>query len=219
MPPQTPPRYLISVILAHQPVLVVGGGPVAARKVRRLVRSRARVTLVAPVVTDELATLADAGALTWHPRPYRAGDVAGQALVFTATGQPDTDRAVVAAARAVGTLVNCADQAIGGDFDLPALLERGPLQVAVSTAGAAPGFAATLARELEAQLSPSLGDYVSLLDELRQELRRRHPDDPTARQRAFGAALGAAQARLQAEAGALAEARALLRRAAGLDER
>jgi siroheme synthase-like protein len=217
MPASPPPRYPISVSLTNQPVLVVGGGPVAARKVRRLVRSRARVTLVAPLVTDELATLADAGALRWHPRPYRAGDVAGQALVFTATGQPDTDRAVVAAARAVGTLVNCADQAIGGDFDLPALLERGPLQVTVSTAGAAPGLAARLVRELARHVPEALGDYVGLLDEVRQALRERHPGDPAARQRAFAAALDCVEARAAAEAGERERARTLISHAAGLD--
>jgi siroheme synthase-like protein len=202
-------------------VLVVGGGPVAARKVLRLLGAGARVTLVAPVIADELRALADAGALTWRARAFDSGDVAGQALVFTATGRPDTDRAVVSAARAVGTLVNCADHAepgLAGDFELPALLERGPLQVAVSTSGAAPGFAAALARELEAHVTEALGDYVGLLAEVRQALRQQHPDDAAARQRAFAAALACHEARTQAEAGALEEARTLLRRAAGLDE-
>ncbi len=198
-------------------MLVTGGGPVAARKVLRLLRAGARVTLVAPVVTEELRALADAGALTWHGRGFQARDVAGKTLVFTATGQADTDRAVVSAARAVGTLVNSADRSIPGDFDLPALLERGPLQVAVSTAGAAPGFAATLAKELGEHVPQALGGYVALLHEVRQALRDALPDDPKTRQARFAAALGSEEARRLAEAGDEAAARARLRQEAGLE--
>ena len=208
-----PPRYPISLSLQEQPVLVVGGGKVATRKVLRLLRAGARVTLVSPVVTDELRALADAGAVDWQGRAFHARDVAGRTLVFTATGQTDTDRAVVSAARAVGTLVNSADQAIPGDFDLPALLERGRLQVAVSTSGAAPGFAATLRDELGAAVPDALGDYVALLEGLRQDLRERFPEDPRARQKRFTAALDSGAARDQALAGDLDAARQTLRAA------
>ena len=209
--PDRPTRYPISLNLSDQPVLVVGGGKVAARKVLRLLRAGAQVTLVSPVVTEELEALATAGALRWLGRAFHARDVAGKALVFTATGREDTDRAVASSARAVGTLVNSADQAVAGDFDLPALLERGPLQVAVSTSGAAPGFAATLARELSASVPEELGTYVELLDEVRLALRERFAEDGGARQKRFAAALACDEARAHAAAGRVDQARQALR--------
>ena len=197
-------------------MLVVGGGPVAARKVLRLLRSGARVTLVSPVATESLRALADAGAIQWEARGFRAGDVAGRTLVFTATGRADTDHAVVMAARAVGTLVNSADQACPGDFEVPALLERGPLQVTVSTSGAAPGFAAILADELGETLSEMLGDYVRLLDEARRALRAKYPEEGPARRSAFARALGCEEARTRAVQGDIEGARSLLWEAVGL---
>lgn len=211
-----PSRYPIFISLVGQPVLVVGGGAVALRKVLRLLDAGARVTLVAPVVADELRALSDAGALEWHGRAFRAGDVAGRCLVFTATGTAATDLAVVSAARAVGTLVNSADQETAGDFDLPALVDKGPLQVAVYSGGAAPGFSAVLAKEIGEQLPAHLPDYLRLLEEVRLALRERFPEEPKKRQRRFAEALEHQEARRLAEAGQLDAARAALQAAAGL---
>jgi len=191
---------------------------VAARKLLRLLRAGARVTLVSPAVTEELRALADAGAVSWEARPFRAGDVAGRTLVFTATGNVETDHAVVMAARAVSTLVGSADQACPGDFEVPALVDRGLLQVAVSTGGAAPGFAAILAREIGEEISEALGDYVGLLDEVRRTLRERYPDNGRTRRSAFARVLACEQARARAVEGDLDGARAALWEAAGLPE-
>lgn len=212
-----PSLYPIFLDLEGKQVLVVGGGPVALRKVLRLLEAGARVTLVAPVVADELRAFANAGALQWHGRAFGAGDVAGRCLVFTATGRTETDREVVLAARAVGTPVNVADQETSGDFHLPALTGQGPLKVAVSTGGSAPGFAAVLVRELGASLAPGLGDYVRLLDAVRAALRDRFPDDSKLRQRLFAEVLDHSEARRLAEAGDLPAARAALAGVVGID--
>lgn len=213
--PSAPPRYPIALNLEGAPVLVVGGGAVAGRKVLRLLRSGAKVTLVSPAVTEELRALAEAGAIRWEARPFRAGDVAGRLLVFTATGNRATDQLVVMAARAVGTLVNSADQSCPGDFELPGLHEQGRLQVAVFTRGAAPGFAAKLAHEIGEELADGLGEYVSLLAEARAVLRARHPEDSRTRRAAFARGLESAEARQLAEAGEVEAARSVLWEAIG----
>lgn len=199
--------YPVALRLRDRPVLVVGGGPVAARKVRRLLDCGARVTLIAPEAVAELAGLAEAGTLRWHLRPFESGDVQGYDLVFAASGVAAVDQAVAMAARAARIWLNAADSGVQGDLDLPALLRRGELTVTVSTGGAAPGFAAALAAELGGHLSDRVGDYVALLQDLRAQLRVRFPDDAPLRQLAFAAALACVEARGHAEGGRPDEAR------------
>ena len=207
------PLYPVALRLRDKPVLVVGGGPVAARKVRRLLDCGAQVTLVSLTATRELEEAASQGAIVWHRRSFAPADVEGAMLVLTATGNEAVDASVAAAAQGRSLWVNVADSAVTGDVQLPALVRQGGVTVTVSTGGAAPGFAARLVRELEAQLG-EVGPYVELLDELRQELRQRFPDEPARRQRAFGAALDCADARTHAEQGRREEARQALRSAA-----
>ena len=208
------PRYPILVRLTDTPVLVVGGGPVAARKVRRLLASGARVTVVAPAAQGEISSLAQSGALRWHARPFAFGDVRGARLVFAATGDAAVDDAVVGAARKFSCWVNAADSEQESDFDLPAVVHKGLLQVAVSTGGAAPGVAARVVREIGDRLPEGIGDYVTLLQEVRDELRRRAPDDRVLRQQAFAAALHCGEGQALAEKGELEAARGALWQAA-----
>ncbi len=133
--------YHVSLDLQDAPVLLVGGGRVAARKARGLIAAGARVTVVAPDVCDELATqdLAEV-----HRRPFDPGDVDGARLVMTATDVPAVERAVAAAARAANVWVNAADRPDECDFILPAIARRGRVSAAVSTDGASPALAIRL---------------------------------------------------------------------------
>lgn len=209
----TEPLYPVALRLHDRPVLVVGGGPVAARKVQRLLDCGARITLVAPEAVGVLAEAAAAGALQWRRRPFEPGDIEGSVLVFAATGVAAVDAEVGMAARAAQVWLNAADSSVEGDLDLPALVRRGDLTVAVSTGGAAPGFAADLAAEVGARLPDGVGDYVALLQSVRAGLRARFPDDPFRRKRAFAAALSCAEARGHAEGGHVDAARRALERA------
>lgn len=207
------PLYPVALRLRDRPVLVVGGGPVAARKVRRLLQCGARITLIAPEAVDRLADAAAAGDLQWHRRPFERADVGGNDLVFAATGVVAVDAEVAMAARAAQVWLNAADSGVDSDLDLPALVRRGDLTVTVSTGGAAPGFAADLAAELGARLPDGVGDYVALLQSVRAGLRARFPDDAPLRSRAFAAALSCVEARSHAEGGRPDEARQALERA------
>jgi len=92
--------------LSTRPSLLVGGGEMAARKLRLLLKAGAQVTVVAPAAGPEIAGLAERGEVSWQARPFQANDVTGCGLVISATGQPAVDEAVAAAAQAAGLPVS-----------------------------------------------------------------------------------------------------------------
>jgi precorrin-2 dehydrogenase/sirohydrochlorin ferrochelatase len=138
--------YPIFLDLRGKPVLVVGAGKVALRKTRGLVEAGAQVTVVAPRWESAFESMP----VRLRRRRFRATDVAGAALVFTATDSRDVNRAVARAARRRGIPVNVADACEECDFILPARVRRGNLQIAVSTGGESPRLAAEIRRRLEA---------------------------------------------------------------------
>jgi precorrin-2 dehydrogenase/sirohydrochlorin ferrochelatase len=122
--------YPVYLDLVGVPVLVVGAGPIAARKVAGLVAAGAAVTVVAPTVSDAMDR---ASVVEVRERPFDRADLAGMRLVVTATGRADVDAAVAGAATAAGIFVNAADQPEDCSFILPAIARNGPPSVAVST--------------------------------------------------------------------------------------
>ena len=131
-----PGGYPVVLELTGRSCLVVGGGPVGARRARGLAAAGALVTVVAP---RTVAAIDDDPVLVVERRPYRPGEAAGFHLVVTATGDPDVDRVVVGDAVAAGVLVGSADRTVPGTIQLPAVHRDGPVTVAVSTGGAQPG--------------------------------------------------------------------------------
>ncbi len=173
-------RYLpVMLDLAERRVLVVGGGAVAERKVTRLLEAGAVVRVVALEATPRLLSMAEAEArLDLELRAYAESDLDGTSLVFTATGDPDVEQAVSEASTQRGLWVNAADDPVRCTFLMPAILERGPLQVAVSTGGASPALATRVRDEIDATLGPEYAAAVELLGALRQTLP---PGDARAR--------------------------------------
>ena len=146
---------------------MVGGGPVAARKARGLLRCGALVTVIAPAVCDAMTQLTP---LTVARRPYAHGDAAGYRLVVTATGIPAVDGAVYADAEAAGVWVNSADDMAHCSFIMPSVHRDGPVSVAVSTGGTSPALAAWLRARLAESGGPGLGELADLLGLARQRL-------------------------------------------------
>jgi len=196
--------------LADRCVLVVGAGRVAERKVRDLRVCGARVTMVAPQACEALQSMAAAGEVSWHQRPFQRGDVDGVTIVVAASGDRDVNRQVVDAAHEANLLVNAVDDPDRCDFYLPAVVRRGALCVTVSTSGASPAFARHLAEELDEWLEQSLGTYVELLAEARVQILRDHPEDPKLRFR-LASALPRTDARERVLRGDLEGARRVLR--------
>jgi siroheme synthase-like protein len=146
--------------MAGRRCLVVGGGPVAERKVAGLLEAGARLTVVSPAVTARLADWARAERIRLIGREYAASDLVGHSVVFVATDDGRVNADVARDARAAGVLVNAADDPAHCDFILPAVLRRGELTVAVSTGGASPALARTVRDELDAYLDRE--DYAAL---------------------------------------------------------
>jgi len=160
-------EYPVNLRLEGRPVLVVGGGRVAAQKVRGLVDAGAAVRVVAPDVDDAIV----AAGVDVQRRPYEPGEAGtgGYRLVVTATGVPAVDQQVFDDADAAGVWVNSADDPARCSFTLPARARRGDLLVTVSTGGRSPALASWLRERLEAELGP---EYEVLLDVLAAERAR-----------------------------------------------
>ena len=156
-------------------MLVVGAGRVALRRVERLITAGAQITVVAPVVDDRIVEWADNGALRLHRRVFESNDIAQQTLVFAATDDCRVNDAVAAQARAHNILVQRADDAAASDFLVPAVVERGALQIAISSDGRAPTLARILRSRLEAWIPRAYGDLARLADEFRDAVKARLP--------------------------------------------
>ncbi|HLH18962.1 MAG TPA: bifunctional precorrin-2 dehydrogenase/sirohydrochlorin ferrochelatase [Bryobacteraceae bacterium] len=141
-------HYPIFLDLKDRPVLVVGAGKVALRKTRGLLEAGARVTVVAPEWEPEFEDLP----VRRIARRFRASDLAGAMLVFAATDDRLANHRVGVAAKGRGIFANIADSAEECDFVVPARVQRGPVQIAVSTGGESPRLAAELRRKLEEAL-------------------------------------------------------------------
>jgi uroporphyrin-III C-methyltransferase/precorrin-2 dehydrogenase/sirohydrochlorin ferrochelatase len=151
---------------------VVGGGRVGAERAAGLVESGAEVVVVAERPSGEVEAMAGRQEVRLVRRRYEPGDLAGAFLAVAATGDPAADAAIAAEARQGAVLLNAASGG-PGDLSLPAVIRRGPLTVAVSTAGVAPALAAVLRRRLEPLLGPELGDLVELAGSARDRVRGR----------------------------------------------
>jgi precorrin-2 dehydrogenase/sirohydrochlorin ferrochelatase len=168
--------YPVFLDLHGRPCVVVGGGEVAERKVGALLRAAARVRVVSPQLTARLARLAAQKKISVTRRRYRQGDLKRAFVVFAATDDPATQRAVREHAQAVGALVNVADDREGSTFLVPASFARGDLQVAISTSGASPALARRLRQQLQARLGREFQRHLRLLREARKKVLKSVPD-------------------------------------------
>ena len=143
--------------LTTHPSLVVGGGELAARKLRLLLKAGAKVVVVAPSAGTEISDLANDGAISWLRRAFAAGDIAGSGLVISATGLPAVDEAVAEVAKQAGIPVNVVDRPDLSSFITPAIIDRDPLVIGISSGGDAPILARQLRARIEALLPANLG--------------------------------------------------------------
>ncbi|MDB5976245.1 MAG: cysG [Nevskia sp.] len=144
-------------------VLVVGGGEVAARKIRLLLRAAPRIEVVAQLLNAELEALADAKSIKHVAKEFTPQRVAGCRLVIAATDDRLLNRAVAAAADAAQVPVNVVDDGEHSSFITPSIVDRAPLQVAISTGGAAPVLARRLREKVEAWLPAGYGRLAGFM--------------------------------------------------------
>ncbi|HYL01330.1 MAG TPA: siroheme synthase CysG [Steroidobacteraceae bacterium] len=158
--------------LQGRAALVVGGGPVAARKADWLLRAGARVRLVAPELAPELAARAAGGELAHLPAAFAPAHLAGAALVVAASDDREANAAVAQAAQALDIPVNVVDSPGLSSFIFPAIIDRSPVVVAVSSAGASPVLARRLRAQIEALLPARLGALARFLGRRREAVKR-----------------------------------------------
>jgi uroporphyrin-III C-methyltransferase/precorrin-2 dehydrogenase/sirohydrochlorin ferrochelatase len=174
--------------LQGQRCLVVGGGEVAARKVNSLIRAKGEVTVVSPELGTELSALAEAGRIGFVCKCFSPADLEGIHLVISATNQRTVNEAVAGAARARGIPVNVVDCPELCSFIFPALVDRYPVIIAVSTGGASPVLARLVRARLETALPAAYGRLAQLAEACRQRVKRAIPD-ATRRRRFWEATL------------------------------
>lgn len=168
--------------LRGKPGVVIGGGPLAALKAETLLRSGVRVSVIAPRACERIAELAVLGALRLEAKRFQPGDLVGAEIAVAATGDRAVNEAVAAAARALRVPVNVADDAALSTFIMPSVVDRPPLQIAISSAGASPVLARKLRTLVEAAVPHAFGRLAALLGRFRAASKDRFPD-PEARRR------------------------------------
>lgn len=158
--------------------LVVGGGTVAHRKVEDCLRAGLEVLVVSPSLVPPLRDLVGRGSVAWREGEFRPEDLEGMLVVFAAA-PPEVNRGVCEAARRAGVLVNVVDCPELSDFVSPAVLQRGPVTVAVSTGGASPALAARIRDRIAGVLPEEWGEWAEVLAGFRRSARERVPDPRT----------------------------------------
>lgn len=179
-------HYPVFLDLHARLVIVVGGGVSALKKVRNLRRYGADVTVITADPGAELLAAEADGELSLEHRPYQRGDLAGAALVICVEPDPEVRAAVRAEAESAGCLLNVQGAPEMCSFVVPAVVNRDPVQVAITTGGFAPGLARRLKAELAQSYGPEWGAYAKLIGESRA-IAMELIDDPALRNEAFEA--------------------------------
>jgi precorrin-2 dehydrogenase/sirohydrochlorin ferrochelatase len=181
--------YPIMVNLSGRNCLVVGGGPVAERKVQSLLQAGANVTVVSTKITDGLLKLENQSEVvlyrqTFHPSIMTDENLAPYTLVVAATNDAEVNAQVYELASRQGQLVNVVDQPQLSSFIVPSVVRRGKLVIAVSTSGASPSAARKIAQELDDVYGEEYACYLEFLSDLRLIVQSK-VSDKQARQRMF----------------------------------
>jgi precorrin-2 dehydrogenase/sirohydrochlorin ferrochelatase len=162
--------------LQNRPVLVVGGGAIAASKIPALLEAGARVTVVSPKLAPQLAERARNREIEWLPRPFEPGDLDGKFLVIAATSLGVLNESVFNEADSRNILCNAVDDVDHCHFYYGSIVQSGDLQIAISTNGKSPALAQRLRKELEQQFGPEYAAWLDWLGAAREVLRAQSTD-------------------------------------------
>lgn len=153
--------------LSQRPCLVVGAGAIAESKIASLVEAGADVRVIAPEATAQVRSWAEAKKIEWQRREFQAEDLEGRFLVVAATSSRNLHEEIFKEARGRGVLCNIVDVPALCDFYYPAVVQRGALQIAISTSGRSPALAQRLRKGLEEQFGPEYEEWMQQLGDAR----------------------------------------------------
>src|SRR6266852_7923083 len=162
--------------LSVRPCLVVGAGTVAESNIASLMEASARVRVVAPEATLQVRSWSQSNTVEWRQRAFEPGDLDGMFLVVAATSSTELHQRIFAEATRRGVLCNIVDVPTLCDFYYPSVVQRGPLQIAISTSGLSPALAQRLRKQLEEQFGPEYEEWLVELGEARDKLRSTNLD-------------------------------------------
>lgn len=155
--------YPLFLNLRHKNCLVVGGGKVATRKISTLLQSGLRMTVISPDVSNEIFSWSENGLLTWIQKNYEGADIHPYPFIIAATNIQKINEEVAKEAHTQGKFVNVVDNPSLCNWVMPAKVEVGPIQVAISTSGTSPSLAKSLREKLEIDLSNYTNEFISEL--------------------------------------------------------
>jgi precorrin-2 dehydrogenase/sirohydrochlorin ferrochelatase len=162
------PYYPIYLDIENRDVVIIGGGNVCARKAETMLKYGARVTIVSPEFTNEIEQWAAEGRLAIKRKTYDATDVDGANIVIASTDDQSVNERIAADCRARRIPVNVVDVTHLCEFIVPAIIETGSIQIAISTGGKSPALARTLKEDLQRTIGPEYAEVNDLLGSLRE---------------------------------------------------
>jgi siroheme synthase-like protein len=171
------PYYPIFIDVENRDVVIVGGGAVCARKAETMMRYGARVTVVAPEVTDEISGWAQSGRIKLTRKEYDETDLEGASIVIASTDDACVNGRIARDCRRRKIPVNVVDVTHLCEFIVPAIVEQGSIQLAVSTGGKSPALARTLKENLQKFVGPEYAELNDLLGTLRPAAKKVLPTD------------------------------------------
>jgi len=184
---ELPKCYLVSLNVENR-ICLVGGGKVAERKVHSLLDRGALVRLISPAITKGINSLAQQGKVEYIRDNYRKTHLEKAFLVIGATDEEEVNARVSADCMERGILVNVVDDPPRGNFYVPAVVQRGPLQIAVSTDGKSPMLARKIRERLETIFPAEFEEVVEFIGELREKVIK-ETGDPLEKERILTALL------------------------------
>jgi uroporphyrin-III C-methyltransferase/precorrin-2 dehydrogenase/sirohydrochlorin ferrochelatase len=164
--------FPVFVKLKNQKCLVIGAGEIAARKIDLLARAGANITVIANKISHHVSNIEHSYHLTVLQKPFTKTDVRGFKLVISATDNKETNMLVAKASEEQNILVNVVDSPDLCSFIFPAIIDRSPIVVAVSSGGAAPVLARLLRAKIETIIPPTYGRLAHLAERYRDNVKK-----------------------------------------------
>jgi uroporphyrin-III C-methyltransferase/precorrin-2 dehydrogenase/sirohydrochlorin ferrochelatase len=158
--------------IRHKPCLVVGAGSIAARKIGLLLKAGADVSVIANDIGSEVSELEKRGAIRCLLRNYEPADLKGVKLVIAATNNTELNADISILAQANNILVNVVDNLELCSFLMPSIIDRNPIQIAISTGGASPVLARLIRSKLEASIPSAYGELAKLVENYRKNVKQ-----------------------------------------------